>query len=152
MSFDTSASSGYFSGFSRASLEKVVSRVPPSVALEETIPHHHSHLLFVARQLRTRNTEDICMDDGPSSMKLWKKKFFFIDHRALSDYLTWRSTQSRVCDDFPTNDRNDVTQLCARLARLGDVNEAVLIWFGRSFAWFNQKCDPVFKRKDDNPV
>ncbi|GKA48062.1 hypothetical protein Tco_0741020 [Tanacetum coccineum] len=42
--------------------------------------------------------------------------------------------------------------LCACLARLRDVNEAVLIQFGLSFARFKQKYGPVFRRKDDNSV
>ncbi|GJV60905.1 hypothetical protein Tco_1467005 [Tanacetum coccineum] len=40
---------------------------------------------------KRRNTKDISMDDGPSSMKLWKNKFFFIDRRVVPDYLTWRN-------------------------------------------------------------
>ncbi|GJU17363.1 hypothetical protein Tco_1145329 [Tanacetum coccineum] len=34
------------------------------------------------------NTEDVCMDDGPSSLKKWKDKFFLIDRRAVPDHLT----------------------------------------------------------------
>ncbi|GJX49905.1 hypothetical protein Tco_0276750 [Tanacetum coccineum] len=70
--------------------------------------------------VKRRNTQDICTDDGPSSIKLWKKKFFLIDRR-----------------------------LCAYLTRLREVNESVLVRFGLSSAWFNQKCDPVFRKKDD---
>ncbi|GJU29767.1 hypothetical protein Tco_1173356 [Tanacetum coccineum] len=94
------------------------------------------------------------MDEGPSSMKLWKNKFFFIDCRAIPDYLTWRSSQSRVSDDFLTvgYDHNDVTRLCARLARLRGLNEVVLVWSGLSSVWLNRKCDSIFRRKDDNSV
>ncbi|GJX19823.1 hypothetical protein Tco_0222500 [Tanacetum coccineum] len=37
---------------------------------------------------KRQNTEDICMDDGPSSLKKWKSKFFLIDRRAIPDHLT----------------------------------------------------------------
>ncbi|GKD74788.1 hypothetical protein Tco_1333070 [Tanacetum coccineum] len=50
---------------------------------------------------KRRNSEDVCMDDGPSSMKKWKKKFFLIDRRAIPDYLTWRHSHSCVVDDLP---------------------------------------------------
>ncbi|GJX15427.1 hypothetical protein Tco_0216259 [Tanacetum coccineum] len=50
-----------------------------------------------------RNTEDVCMDDGPSSLKKWKDKFFLIDRRAVQDYLTWRHSCSCVLDDFPSD-------------------------------------------------
>ncbi|GJS87740.1 hypothetical protein Tco_0770376 [Tanacetum coccineum] len=39
--------------------------------------------------------------------------------------------------------------LCAYLTRLREVNESVLVWSGLSSAWFNQKCDLVFRRKGD---
>ncbi|GJX92370.1 hypothetical protein Tco_0345696 [Tanacetum coccineum] len=72
-----------------------------------------------------RNTEDVCMDDGPSSLKKWKDKFFLIDRRAIPDYLTWRHSCSCVSDDLPTDgyDRNDVEQLCSRLIRLCEMRE-----------------------------
>ncbi|GKE24295.1 hypothetical protein Tco_1435807, partial [Tanacetum coccineum] len=94
---------------------------------------------------KRRNTEDVYTDEGPSSMKMWKNKFFLLDRRAIPDYLTWRSSQSCVFDDFPTDgyDRNYVTQLCAHLIRLREVNEAVLVRSEICSAWFNQKCDPV---------
>nr|GEV99026.1 retrovirus-related Pol polyprotein from transposon TNT 1-94 [Tanacetum cinerariifolium] len=64
-----------------------------------------------------RNMEDVCMDDGPSSLKKWKDKFFLIDRRAILDYLTWRHSSSCVLDDFPYDgyDRNDVQRLFFRM-------------------------------------
>ncbi|GJS27537.1 hypothetical protein Tco_0488157 [Tanacetum coccineum] len=98
--------------------------------------------------------ESICMNDCPSSMKLWKNKFFLIDRRTVPDYLTWSSTKSCVSDDFLTDgyDHNDVLQLCARLAKLRDVDEAVLVRSGLNSVWLNWKCDPVLRKKDDNSV
>ncbi|GKA85066.1 hypothetical protein Tco_0806720 [Tanacetum coccineum] len=64
-------------------------------------------LLYVLKYFK--NTEDICMDDGPSSLKKWKSKFLLIDHRAIPDHFTWRHSHSYVSDDLPADgyDRND---------------------------------------------
>ncbi|GJU04039.1 retrovirus-related pol polyprotein from transposon TNT 1-94 [Tanacetum coccineum] len=79
---------------------------------------------------KRRNTEDVCMDDGPSSLKKWKDKFFLIDRRAIPDYLTWRHSCSCVSDDLPSDgyDRNDVQRLCARLIYLCGMREEMSIY------------------------
>ncbi|GKB85360.1 hypothetical protein Tco_0957632 [Tanacetum coccineum] len=101
---------------------------------------------------KRHNTEDVCMDDGPSSLKKWKNKFFLIDRRAIPDHLTWIHSCSYVSDDLPSNgyDRNDVQRLCARLIRLRKMREEVLVRSRLSSVWFNKECDPVFQRVDDN--
>ncbi|GJR98215.1 hypothetical protein Tco_0270389 [Tanacetum coccineum] len=73
--------------------------------------------------------EDVCMNDGPSSLKKWKDKFFLIDRRAIPDYLKWRHSCSCVSDDLPTDgyDQNDVERLCARLICLREMREEVLV-------------------------
>ncbi|GKB35122.1 hypothetical protein Tco_0880064 [Tanacetum coccineum] len=85
-----------------------------------------------------RNAENVCIDDGPSSLKKWKDKFFLIDRRAIPDYLTWRHSCSCVSDDFPTDgyDQNDVEWLCARLICLREMREEVLVRSGLSSVWF----------------
>ncbi|GJX64403.1 hypothetical protein Tco_0298746 [Tanacetum coccineum] len=74
---------------------------------------------------KRRNTEDICMDDGPSSLKKGKNKFSLIDRRAILDHLTWRHFCSCVSDDLPFDgyDRNDVQRLCACLIFLREIRE-----------------------------
>nr|GEW90347.1 hypothetical protein [Tanacetum cinerariifolium] len=78
---------------------------------------------------KRRNTENVCMDDGPSSLKKWKNKFFLIDRRSIPDHLTWRHSCSCVSDNLPSDgyDRNDVQQLCARLICLRAMREEVLV-------------------------
>ncbi|GJV05108.1 hypothetical protein Tco_1338677 [Tanacetum coccineum] len=92
---------------------------------------------------KRKSKKDVCMDDGPSSIKKWKKKFFIIDRRAIPDYLTWRNLHSCVSDDLPLcpalsqlhdpsghRDRyyqNDVERLCALHIRLCEMNEAILV-------------------------
>ncbi|GJU35269.1 hypothetical protein Tco_1183623 [Tanacetum coccineum] len=63
-----------------------------------------------------------------------------------------RHSHSCVSDDLPVDgyNRDDVEWLCARLIRLCKMKEEVLVRSSLSFVWFNQKCDPVFRRKDDN--
>ncbi|GJW57778.1 hypothetical protein Tco_0104509 [Tanacetum coccineum] len=81
---------------------------------------------------KRRNTEDVCMDDGPSSLKKWKDNFFLIDRRAVTDYLTWRHSCSCVSDDLPSDgyDRNDVQRLRARLIHLREMRDEVLVHSG----------------------
>ncbi|GJY00895.1 hypothetical protein Tco_0359047 [Tanacetum coccineum] len=54
-------------------------------------------------------------------------RFFEVHRRAIPDYLTLRSTQSYVSNDFPIDgyDQNDVTHLCARLVMLRDFGLAL---------------------------
>ncbi|GKE00727.1 hypothetical protein Tco_1388710, partial [Tanacetum coccineum] len=84
--------------------------------------------------------------------KKWKNKFFLIDCRAIPDYLTWRHSYSCVSDDLPLDgyDRTHVGQLCAHSINLFEFNEALLVCSGLCSVWSNQKCDSVFKRKNDN--
>nr|GEU91895.1 transposase (putative), gypsy type [Tanacetum cinerariifolium] len=99
-----------------------------------------------------RNTEDVCIDNGPSSLKKWKDKFFLIDRRAIPDYLTWRHSCSCVSNNLPTDgyDRNDVERLCARLICLCKMREEVLVHSRLISVWFNKECDLFFQRIDDN--
>ncbi|GJT02377.1 hypothetical protein Tco_0823546 [Tanacetum coccineum] len=95
---------------------------------------------------------DICMDDGPSSLKKWKKKFFLIDRRAILDHLTWIHSYSCVLDDLPVDgyNRNDMERLRVHLIRLRETREEVLVRSGLNFDWSNKECDMVFQRNDDN--
>ncbi|GJU51912.1 hypothetical protein Tco_1221467 [Tanacetum coccineum] len=74
---------------------------------------------------KRQNTEDGCMDDGPSSSKKWKSKFFLIDRRAIPDHLTLRHSHSCVSDDLSTDgyDRNDVERLRVHLIHLCEMRE-----------------------------
>ncbi|GKE14302.1 hypothetical protein Tco_1421879 [Tanacetum coccineum] len=96
--------------------------------------------------------KDVCMDDGPSSLKKWKDKFFLIDRRSVLDYLTWRHSCSCVSDDLPSDgyDQNDVQRLRARLIHLREMRDKVLVRSGLSSVWFNKECDPVFQRINDH--
>ncbi|GJY61263.1 hypothetical protein Tco_0461920 [Tanacetum coccineum] len=85
---------------------------------------------------KRRGIEDVCMDEGPSSMKKWKNKFFLIDRKAILDYLTWRHSYSCVFYDLPIDgyDQNHVEQLCVHFIKLCEINEVVLVRSGLSDA------------------
>ncbi|GKC01098.1 hypothetical protein Tco_0987234, partial [Tanacetum coccineum] len=91
---------------------------------------------------KRRNIEYICMDEGLLCLKGWKKNFFLIDRRVISDHLTWRSSQSCVTDDFPTYgyDQRDVERLCANVICLCEMKEAVLVRSYLSSCWRNKEC------------
>ncbi|GKD57180.1 hypothetical protein Tco_1290567 [Tanacetum coccineum] len=88
-------------------------------------------------------TPDFCISQLPSEA---------IDRKVIPDYMTWRHTQYCVSYDFPNYgfDPNDALRLCTCSAKLHDISEAVLVRSGLSSVWLNRKCDPVFRRKDDN--
>ncbi|GJU16794.1 hypothetical protein Tco_1144760 [Tanacetum coccineum] len=99
-----------------------------------------------------RKTEDVCMDDGLPSLNNWKNNFFLIDRGAILDHLTWRHSHSCFSDDFPFDgyDRNYVERLCARIIRLHEMREEVLVRSGLSSAWLKIQCDLVFRKKADD--
>ncbi|GJT33237.1 hypothetical protein Tco_0923656 [Tanacetum coccineum] len=101
---------------------------------------------------KRQNTKDICMDDGPSSLKKWKNKFFLINRRAIVDHHTRRHSYSCVSNELPADgyDQNDVERLRVHLIRLREMREEVLVRFGLSFVWFNKECNLIFRRNDDN--
>ncbi|GJU08379.1 hypothetical protein Tco_1124809 [Tanacetum coccineum] len=72
--------------------------------------------------------------------------------RAILEYLTWRHSHSCISNDLPIDgyNQNDVERLCARVIHLREMKEEVLVRPGLSSVWSNRKCDPVFRRKDDN--
>ncbi|GJZ89692.1 hypothetical protein Tco_0661474 [Tanacetum coccineum] len=63
-----------------------------------------------------------------------------------------RHSHSYMSNDLLVDgyNRDDVERLCAGLICLREMREEVLVCSGLSFVWSNQKCDPVFRRKDDN--
>ncbi|GJZ87366.1 retrovirus-related pol polyprotein from transposon TNT 1-94 [Tanacetum coccineum] len=74
----------------------------------------------------------VCMEVAKSGLKLWKGKFFLIDHKV------------------PTNfNKNHVDQLKAHIVKLYNIPEGVLVRSGLSRVWRNPMCDPVLRRFDN---
>ncbi|GKF55098.1 hypothetical protein Tco_0165438, partial [Tanacetum coccineum] len=79
-------------------LQKIVSRL---AILGVITGQEDFNLKVLSSLLPEWNTHVVVwMDDGPSSLKNWKSKFFLIDHRAIPDHLTWRHSHSCVSDDL----------------------------------------------------
>ncbi|GJZ72749.1 hypothetical protein Tco_0636895 [Tanacetum coccineum] len=106
---------------------------PPSMIEEAVALGRLAHLVKDIRQSGKKNKGSAKGKEKVLNMlEEWKDKFFLIDRRDIPDYLTWRHSCSCVSDDLPTNgyDRNDVERLCARLIRLCEMREEVLIRSG----------------------
>ncbi|GJX62022.1 hypothetical protein Tco_0294922 [Tanacetum coccineum] len=58
----------------------------------------------------------VCIDDNCSCMKHWKSGFFFIDRRAIPDYMSWSHPSSAIDDPRPpagSFNMDDVRRLSA---------------------------------------
>ncbi|GJQ97689.1 hypothetical protein Tco_0008828 [Tanacetum coccineum] len=88
----------------------------------------------------------VCMEVAKYGLKLWKEKFFLIDHRAIPFHMPCRHPDSCITDKVPTNfNQNHVDQLKAHIVKLSDIPEGVLVRSGLSRVWRNPMCDPVLR-------
>ncbi|GJX32067.1 hypothetical protein Tco_0241922 [Tanacetum coccineum] len=172
MSFDISASPEYMSGLGHTSLAKAdlgtlikTYHIPldlhphlpnPDLTMDhlpnDVIGIYTQSLRFFGLRLnKVVSFEIVCRDLGIiPSVNLFRgfQSLYKQDHRVNPDYLTWRNSHSCISDDLFTDgfDQNDVSQLCAHLIRLREINELVFVRSGLSSAWFNQ----VLRRTDDD--
>ncbi|GKC73776.1 hypothetical protein Tco_1119659 [Tanacetum coccineum] len=75
---------------------------------------------------KRRATSPVCIDDKRSCMKDWKTGFFFIDRRAIPDYMPWRHPDSIITDLKPaagSYDQQEVRRLSAFIVKLRDMPE-----------------------------
>ncbi|GJY96258.1 hypothetical protein Tco_0512619, partial [Tanacetum coccineum] len=172
MSFDISASPEYMSGLGHTGLAKadlgtLIKTYHIPLDLHPYLPNPDltmDHLLndvigiytrslrfFGLRLNKVVSFEIVCRDLGIiPSVNLFRgfQSLYKQDHRVIPDYLTWRNSHSFISDDLFTDgfDQNDVSQLCAHLIRLREINELVFVRSGLSSSWFNQ----VLRRTDDD--
>ncbi|GKD65292.1 hypothetical protein Tco_1307400, partial [Tanacetum coccineum] len=172
MSFDISASPEYMSGLGHTGLAKAdlgtlikTYHIPldlhphlpnPDLTMDhlpnDVIGIYTQSLRFFGLRLnKVVSFEIVCRDLGIiPSVNLFRvfQSLYKQDHRVIPDYLTWRNSHSCISDDLFTDgfDQNDVSQLCAHLIRLREINELVFVRSGLSSAWFNQ----VLRRTDDD--
>ncbi|GKA19012.1 hypothetical protein Tco_0698927 [Tanacetum coccineum] len=88
-----------------------------------------------------------------SCMNHWKNGFFFIDRRAIPDYMSWRLLNSAIDDPKPLADSynwEDVRRLSVHFVNLQDIPEGVLVLSGLSRVWKSQTCDLVLRGADGN--
>ncbi|GKA58633.1 hypothetical protein Tco_0757946, partial [Tanacetum coccineum] len=107
---------------------------------------------------------DFCMSQLPSdatgiapSINLFRFFQILCKQGGCFSFSKRRGMNSICMDDSPLDDfpsdgyyPGDVFRLCERSAKLRDVAEVVFVRFGLSSIRLNRKCNPVFRRKDDN--
>nr|GEW83683.1 hypothetical protein [Tanacetum cinerariifolium] len=52
---------------------------------------------------KTEGRAKKCFKEVTTSLKGWKKKFFLLDRRTVSDAMPWRHGDTNLHDNFPTN-------------------------------------------------
>nr|GEV30529.1 hypothetical protein [Tanacetum cinerariifolium] len=63
----------------------------------QTLCKHVNWFSFAKRHAHSL----VCIDENRSCMKHWKSGFFFIDRRAISDYMVWRHPSMAIDDLRP---------------------------------------------------
>nr|GEW46453.1 transposase (putative), gypsy type [Tanacetum cinerariifolium] len=87
-----------------------------------------------------------------SRLKGWKKRFFFLDRRAIPDAMAWRHHDSDV-NDLVLKDgfsASDVQTLTERVVDLRPVPSGLLFWEGLATTWDFLGFYPVFKHTEGN--
>ncbi|GJX44438.1 hypothetical protein Tco_0261114 [Tanacetum coccineum] len=89
-----------------------------------------------------------------SGLKGWKKRFFFLDRRAISDSMAWRHHDSDVNDPVPKDSFSvsDVQILTKRVIDLKSVPFGLLFQGGLATTWDFPGFCPVFKDTEGNVV
>ncbi|GKB69817.1 hypothetical protein Tco_0931229, partial [Tanacetum coccineum] len=90
----------------------------------------------------------VCINDNRSCMKHWKNGFFFIDRRAIPDYMSWRHPSSAIDDPRPlagSFNIDDVRRLSAHIVKLMDIPEGFLVLSGLIRVWKSQTCDSILR-------
>ncbi|GJX87239.1 hypothetical protein Tco_0339253 [Tanacetum coccineum] len=87
-------------------------------------------------------------------LKGWKKRFFFLDRRAIPDAMAWRHHDSDVNDLVPEDglQASDVQLLTERVVDLRPVPSGLLFHGGLAITWDFPGFRPVFKYTKGNVV
>ncbi|GKD94554.1 hypothetical protein Tco_1374391, partial [Tanacetum coccineum] len=89
-----------------------------------------------------------------SGLKGWKKRFFFLERRAILDVMAWRHHNSDVNDPVPTDGfrASDVPLLTEQIVDLRPVPSGLLFYGGLATTWDFPGFHPVFKDTEGNVV
>ncbi|GJY61519.1 hypothetical protein Tco_0462176 [Tanacetum coccineum] len=87
-----------------------------------------------------------------SRLKGWKKRFFFLDRRAIPDAMAWRHHDSDVNDPIPEDGfrASDVQMLTEQVIDLRPVPSGLLFLRGLATTWEFPGFGPVFKDTEGN--
>ncbi|GJS89982.1 hypothetical protein Tco_0772618 [Tanacetum coccineum] len=125
-------------------------RVPFSAFLLAVIKHFHLHISQVVPLGLNLLTmfELYCRSLG------WKRRFFFLDMRAIPDAMAWRHHDSDVNDPIPEDGFNasDVQILTEQVVDLRLVPFGLLFLGGLATTWDFPGLRPVFKYTEGNVV
>ncbi|GJS95451.1 hypothetical protein Tco_0802419 [Tanacetum coccineum] len=99
-----------------------------------------------------RNTKK-CFKEVTSSLRGWKKKFFLIDRRAISDARPWRHGDTDLHDDFPaTYSENNAARLSEFLVPLRPPPRHLLYVCGLTTACRHPDLQYNIKDRDNNVI
>ncbi|GKC09407.1 zinc finger, CCHC-type containing protein, partial [Tanacetum coccineum] len=89
-----------------------------------------------------------------SGLKGWKKRFFFLDMRAIPEPMAWRHHNSDVNDPVPEGGFNvsDVQTLTQQIMDLRPVPSGLLFHGGLTTTWEFSGFRPVFKDTKGNVI
>ncbi|GJZ67322.1 hypothetical protein Tco_0630562, partial [Tanacetum coccineum] len=91
---------------------------------------------------------------GPLGLNThWKSGFFFIDRRAIPNFMVWRHPSAAIDNPRPAVgafSMADIRRLSAHVIKLRDMPEGVLVLSGLSHVWKSRVCDPVLRGADGN--
>ncbi|GKD99858.1 hypothetical protein Tco_1387842 [Tanacetum coccineum] len=77
--------------------------IPPTVSLFRVFYKLCKQGHWFSFENKTGGRSRKCFKEVTLSLKGWKKKFFLIDRRAISDAMPWRHSDTDVQDDFSNN-------------------------------------------------
>ncbi|GJV21590.1 hypothetical protein Tco_1370610 [Tanacetum coccineum] len=89
-----------------------------------------------------------------SGLKGWKKRFFFLDRRAIPQAMAWRHHDSDIHDPLPTDgfSASDVATLTSQSIDIRPVPSGLLFHAGLATTWEFPGFLPVFKDTEGNVV
>ncbi|GJZ42148.1 hypothetical protein Tco_0589034 [Tanacetum coccineum] len=89
-----------------------------------------------------------------SGLKGWKKRFFFLDRRAIPQAMAWRHHDSDIHDPLPTDGfhASDVVTLTNQSIDIRPVPSGLLFHAGLATTWEFSEFLPVFKDTEGNVV
>ncbi|GJS66020.1 hypothetical protein Tco_0680584 [Tanacetum coccineum] len=89
-----------------------------------------------------------------SGLKGWKKRFFFLDRRAIPQAMAWRHHDSDIHDPLPTDgfSASDVATLTSQSIDIRPVPSGLLFHAGLATTWEFSGFLPVFKDTEGNVV
>ncbi|GJU47585.1 hypothetical protein Tco_1204851, partial [Tanacetum coccineum] len=89
-----------------------------------------------------------------SGLKGWKKRFFFLDRRAIPQAMAWRHHDSDIHDPLPTDGfrASDVVTLTNQSIDIRPVPSGLLFHAGLATTWEFSGFLPIFKDTEGNVV